>query len=49
MDDCPSYAQEKVMNLFLDARVGAITWAPHATDILQEIDVSLFGRLKRRE
>jgi hypothetical protein len=49
MDNCPSHVKEDVLDLLRDARVRVITWAPHATHIFQELDVSLFGVLKRRE
>jgi hypothetical protein len=49
MDICSSHVKEEVLNLLRDARVRVITWAPHAMQILQELDVSLFGVLKPPE
>jgi hypothetical protein len=38
----------EVLGLLRDARVQLITWAPHTTQIFQQLDVSLFGVPKRR-
>jgi hypothetical protein len=36
-----------ILGLLRDAAVRVITWAPHMTQIFQQVDVSLFGVLKR--
>jgi hypothetical protein len=46
MDNCPSHVTDEVLRLLRDSRVGVITWAPHTTQIFQQLDVSLFGVLK---
>jgi hypothetical protein len=48
MDNCSSHVGEEVLSLLRDARVRAITLAPHTTHIFQELDLCLFGVLKRR-
>lgn len=48
MDNCPSHVAEVLLDLLREARVRVITWPPHTTQIFQELDVSLFGVLKRR-
>jgi hypothetical protein len=56
MDNCPSHVGEEILSLLRDARVRIITWAPHTsqltphtTDIFQQLDICLFGVLKRKE
>jgi hypothetical protein len=48
MDDCSCHVKEEVLNLLRDGRVRVIAWPPHTTHIFQELDLSLFGVLKRR-
>jgi hypothetical protein len=48
MDDCPSSVGEEVSTILRDARVRIITWPPHTTHVFQELDLCLFGVLKRR-
>jgi hypothetical protein len=49
MNDCPSHVPEGILSLLRDARVRIITWAPHTTYIFQQLDICLFGVLKRKE
>jgi hypothetical protein len=48
MDNCSSHIGKVILALLRDARVRVITWPPHTTQIFQELDISLFGVLKRR-
>jgi hypothetical protein len=48
MDNCPSHVGEVILDLLREARVRVITWPPHTTQIFQELDISLFGVLKRK-
>jgi 2-methylisocitrate lyase-like PEP mutase family enzyme len=48
MDNRSSHVGEEVLSLLRDAHVRIITWAPHAIHIFQELDLCLFGVLKRR-
>jgi hypothetical protein len=48
MDNCPSHVGELILGILRDARVRVISWPPHTTQIFQELDVSLFGVLKRK-
>jgi hypothetical protein len=48
MDNCPSHVGEHSLGLLRDAQVRVITWPPHTTQIFQELDLSLFGVLKRK-
>jgi hypothetical protein len=48
MDNSPSDVTDEVFSLFRDARARVITWPSDSTQIFQQIDVSLFGVLKRR-
>jgi hypothetical protein len=49
MDNCPGHMGEVILNLLRDSRVRVITWLLYTTPIFQELDISLFGVLKRRE
>jgi hypothetical protein len=49
MDNCPSHVGEVILDFLRDARVRVITWPPHTTQTFQELDISLFGVLKRRK
>jgi hypothetical protein len=49
MDNCLSHVGEMILNLLCDAKVRVIIWHPHTTQIFQELDISFFGVLKRRE
>jgi hypothetical protein len=49
IDNCPSHVAEVLLDLLLEAGVRVITWPPHTTQIFYELDMSLFGVLKRRE
>jgi uncharacterized PurR-regulated membrane protein YhhQ (DUF165 family) len=42
------HVTDDVIGLFTEARVRVITFAPHTTQIVQILDVTLFGVLKRR-
>jgi hypothetical protein len=48
MDHCPSHVGEEVSTILRDSRVRIITWPPHTTHVFQELDLCLFGVLKRR-
>jgi hypothetical protein len=48
MDNCPSHVGELILSVLRDVRVRVISWPPHTTQIFQELDVSLFGVLKRK-
>jgi hypothetical protein len=48
MDNCSSHASDHVISLLTAARVCIITFAPHAAQIFQILDLILFGVLKRR-
>jgi hypothetical protein len=48
MDNCSSHVGEEVLSLLRDASVRVITLAPHTTHIFQELDLGLFGVLKRQ-
>jgi hypothetical protein len=47
MDNCPSHVDEEVSTILRDVRVRIITWPPHTTHVFQELDLCLFGVLKR--
>jgi hypothetical protein len=47
MDNCSSYVTSDVIGLLTQARVRVITFASHATQIFQVLDLTLFGILKR--
>jgi hypothetical protein len=49
MDNCPSDATETVLTFLRDVRVRITTWAPYATQIFQQLDITLFVVIKRRE
>jgi hypothetical protein len=49
MDNCPSHVGEEILSLLRDARVRIITWVSHTTHIFQQLDICLFGVLKRKE
>jgi hypothetical protein len=46
MRDCPSHIIDDLIHLLTEAPVGAITFAPHTTQIFQVLDVRLFSVLK---
>jgi hypothetical protein len=48
MDNYSSHVTHEVLGLLRDARVRVIPWAPDTTQIFQQIDIFLFGVLKRR-
>jgi hypothetical protein len=48
MANCPSHVGEHSLGLLRDAQVRVITWPPNTTQIVQELDLSLFGVLKRK-
>jgi hypothetical protein len=48
-DNCPSHVGEEILSLLRDARVRITTWAAHTTHIFQQLDICLFGVLKRKE
>jgi 2-methylisocitrate lyase-like PEP mutase family enzyme len=48
MDNSSSHVGEEVLSLLRDVRVRVISWTPHTTHIFQELDLCLFGVLKRR-
>jgi hypothetical protein len=48
MDNYSSHVGQVSLDLLWDARVRVITWSPDTTHIFQELDISLFGFLKRR-
>jgi hypothetical protein len=47
MDDCPSHITPELIDLLTSARLKVGTCSPHTTDILQVLDLTLFGILKR--
>jgi hypothetical protein len=49
MDNCPSHVREEMFSLLRDRRVRIIILASHTTDIFQQLDICLFGVLKRKE
>jgi hypothetical protein len=48
MDNRPSDVGELILSVLRDARVRVISWRPNTMQISQELDVSLFGVLKRK-
>jgi hypothetical protein len=48
MDNCSAHVTDDVIPLLTEARVCVITFAPHTTQILQILGLTLFGVLKRR-
>jgi hypothetical protein len=48
MDNYPTHVGEEVSTILCNAQVRIITWPPHTTHIFQELDLCLFGVLKRR-
>jgi hypothetical protein len=49
MDNCPSRVGEEIPSLLRAARVRTIIWTSHTTHIFQQLDIDLFGVLKRKE
>jgi hypothetical protein len=49
MDNCPSYVGEEILRLLRDTRVRIIAWASRTTHIFPQLDICLFGVLKRKE
>jgi hypothetical protein len=49
MDNGRSHVGEDILNLLRDSRVRIITWAPQTTHLFQQLDICLFGILKRKE
>jgi hypothetical protein len=48
MENCPNHVGEEVSTILHDSRVRIITWPSHTTHVFQELDLCLFGVLKRR-
>jgi hypothetical protein len=48
MDNCSGHVTLDIIGLLAEAPVRVTTFAPHATQIFQVLDVTLFGVLKRR-
>jgi hypothetical protein len=48
MGNCSSHITPRVIELLSTARVRVVAFAPHATQIFQVLDLTLFGVLKRR-
>jgi hypothetical protein len=47
MDDCSGDLSDDVIRILTEASVRFITFAPHTTQVLQVLDLTLFGVLKR--
>jgi hypothetical protein len=48
MDNCSAHVTDDVIRSLIEARVHVITFTPRITQILQILDLTLFGFLKRR-
>jgi hypothetical protein len=48
MDNCRSHITSDLIALLTEARVRGITLAPHTTQVIQVLDVTVFDVLKRR-
>jgi hypothetical protein len=48
MDNCSAHVTDDVIRLLTDARVRVIAFTPHATQVFQIPDLTLFVVLKRR-
>jgi hypothetical protein len=48
INNCSSHAGAVILNLLRDDSVHALTWQSDTTQIFQELNISLFGVLKRR-
>jgi hypothetical protein len=48
MDHCSAHVSDDVIRILTEANVRVIIFAPHATQIFQVLDLTLFDVLKRR-
>jgi hypothetical protein len=48
MDNCSIHVQVETLQTLADHRVKVITFPPHTTHIFQCLDLSLFGKFKKK-
>jgi hypothetical protein len=48
MDNCSVHTQPETLQMIADHQVKVIIFPPHTTQIFQSLDLSLFGKFKRK-